>query len=65
MKNYLKGQVGDKIAFETQTAECGGREHRAMGTIVAVYPKYFLVQTPFGYKATVSRFVLAKDEREN
>lgn len=60
----LKGKVGDMVMFDSQAHEKSGFPIKVPGEIIAVYPKFFLVQTPFGYKATVSRIV-TKDSRDD
>jgi len=62
MVKRLKGNIGDSIYFDAMMHASNGQPVKVKGKIVGVYDKVFLVQTPFGYRTTVSRIVTKTEE---
>ena len=57
-------QIGDRIKFDTQAHGKNGAPIKEWGVITAIYPKFYVVKTPFGYTTTVSRIVTRTEEDE-
>lgn len=51
-------KIGTEIRFETQN------KSYAFGRIVAEYPRYVILETPFGYRTCVHKADLMREEKD-